>query len=169
MNFLPISINIEDETILIIGGGKVAIHKIESLERFTHRIKIIAKEVVPEIRQRSFIEIVEKEYEPGDLDGHLLVYAATNDSVLNSRIREDGKARRSIVNVVDKPGNCDFVSPAIYKQDNMTVAVSSNGENVFAAIHWRNQIRDLAQSNQIGSSKTKEIFRQEFHAANQKS
>lgn len=169
MNFLPISINIEDETILIIGGGKVAIHKIESLERFTHQIKIIAKEVVPEIRQRSFIEVVEKEYEPSDLDGHLLVYAATNDSALNSRIREDGKARRSIVNVVDKPGNCDFVSPAIYKQDNMTVAVSSNGENVFAAIHMRNQIRDLAQSNQIGSSKTKEIFRQEFHAASQKS
>ena len=33
MNFLPININIEDETILIIGGGKLAIHKIESLEK----------------------------------------------------------------------------------------------------------------------------------------
>ncbi len=163
MNFLPISINIENETILIIGGGKVAIHKIESLERFTHRIKVIAKEVLPEIRQRGFIEVVEKAYEPGDLTDHLLVYAATNDSVLNYRIRKDGQERRAIVNVVDKPENCDFVSPAIYKQENMTVAVSSNGENVFAAIHWRNQIRDLAQSNQIGTTKSKAVFRKEFY------
>ncbi|WP_430813572.1 precorrin-2 dehydrogenase/sirohydrochlorin ferrochelatase family protein [Carboxylicivirga sp. RSCT41] len=164
MNFLPININIEDETILIIGGGKVAIHKIESLERFTQKIKVIAKEVVPEIRDRSFIEIVEKPYESDDLNGHLLVYAATNDTVLNTQIRNDGHQRRCIVNVVDKPENCDFVSPAIYKQDKISVAVGSNGENVFAAIHWRNQIRDLAEKGIIRTTKSKDEYRDEFNA-----
>lgn len=164
MNFLPININIEDETILIIGGGKVAIHKIESLERFTKRIKVVATEVVPEIRKRGFIEIVEKQYEPADLDGHLLVYAATNNKVLNTQIRNDGRQRRSIVNVVDKPENCDFVSPAIYKQDKMTVAVGSNGENVFAAIHWRNQIRELAEKGVIRTTKSKDEYRKEFNS-----
>ncbi|MCG8582334.1 MAG: bifunctional precorrin-2 dehydrogenase/sirohydrochlorin ferrochelatase [Bacteroidales bacterium] len=166
MNFLPININIENETILIIGGGKVAIHKIESLERFTKRIKIIAKEVVPEIRERSFIEIVEKNYESDDLNGHLLVYAATNNRRLNTQIRNDGYHKRCIVNVVDKPENCDFVSPAIFKQDKMTVAVGSNGENVFAAIHWRNQIRELAEKGIIRTTKSKDGYRDEFNAVN---
>ncbi len=163
MNFLPITIDIEHETILIIGGGKVAIHKIESLEQFTHKIKVIAREVVPEIRERSFIEVIEKAYEPADLDGHLLVYAATDDHMLNSRIRTDARRYRCLVNVVDKPSNCDFISPAIHKQDQMTVAVSSNGENVFAAIHWRNQIRDLAQSGRIKTTKSKDDYRIDFN------
>jgi len=162
MNFLPLSIDIEHETILIIGGGKVAIHKIESLERFTHRIKVVALEVVPEIRQRKFIQVIEKAYEPSDLEGHLLVYAATNNQELNSRIRTDARQYRCLVNVVDKPSNCDFISPAIYKQDQMTVAVSSNGENVFAAIHWRNQIRDLAEAGRIRTIKSKEEYRKDF-------
>jgi len=162
MNFLPLSIDIEHETILIIGGGKVAIHKIESLERFTHRIKVVALEVVPEIRQRKFIQVIEKAYEPSDLEGHLLVYAATNNQELNSCIRTDARQYRCLVNVVDKPSNCDFISPAIYKQDQMTVAVSSNGENVFAAIHWRNQIRDLAEAGRIRTIKSKEEYRKDF-------
>jgi len=166
MNFLPISINIEDETILIVGGGQLALHKIESLERFTHKIRLVAPEVLPEITTRRFVKIDYKKYEPSDLEGHLLVYAATNSNDLNTQIRQDGKRFRSIVNVVDKPLNCDFVSPAVYKQDNMTVAVSSNGENVYAAIHWRNQIRELAEEGRIKTTKDKAGYRPDFVPTN---
>ncbi|MCU4175617.1 precorrin-2 dehydrogenase/sirohydrochlorin ferrochelatase family protein [Carboxylicivirga sp. N1Y90] len=159
MNFLPISIDIARESILIIGGGKVAIHKIESLEKFTHNIKIIASDVLPEIRERKFIEIVEKAYEPEDLKGHLLVYAATNNHELNSQIREDALNYRCLVNVVDKPDNCDFISPAIYRQKNMTVAVSSNGENVYAAIEWRDKVKEIAEQGQFPEVKSKKKSR----------
>lgn len=159
MNFLPVSIDIERESILIIGGGKVAIHKIESLEKFTQNIKVVALEVVDEIRERGFIEIVEKAYESSDLEGHLLVYAATDNHELNSQIRSDALNYRCLVNVVDKPVNCDFISPAIYKKDHMTVAVSSNGENVYAAINWRNKIRELGDNGELPEVKTKEESR----------
>lgn len=159
MNFLPVSIDIERESILIIGGGKVAIHKIESLEKFTHNIKVIAIDVVDEIRERGFIDIVEKAYEPSDLNGHLLVYAATNNHELNSRIRKDALNYRCLVNVVDKPDNCDFISPAIYKNKQMTVAVSSNGENVYASINWRNRIRKYAENGEMPKIKPKEEAR----------
>jgi precorrin-2 dehydrogenase / sirohydrochlorin ferrochelatase len=159
MNFLPVSVDIENEQILIIGGGKVALHKVESIERFTHSIKIVAPEVLPEIRQRSFIEVVEKEYEPSDLKGHLLVYAATDNHDLNSQIRCDARGYRCLVNVVDKPSNCDFISPAIYKKDGMTVAVSSNGENVYGSIHWRNEIKRLVEDGTIQSVLPKEDYK----------
>ena len=126
MKYLPVSIDIEHETILIIGGGKLAIHKIESLEKFTQNIKVIALNVDDEVRTRAFVQVVEKAYEPTDLDGHLIVYAATNDAQLDAQIRCDARLYRCLVNVVDKPQNCDFLSPAVYQKDYMTVAVSSN-------------------------------------------
>ena len=159
MQFLPISVDIEQEKILIIGGGGVALHKVESLERFTHNIKIISLEVSAAIRSRSFIEIVEKAYEPNDLKGHLLVYAATNNHELNSQIREDARNYRCLVNVVDMPANCDFISPAICKHDKMTVAVSSNGENVYASIDWRNKIQKLINDGAFGEIRSKESHR----------
>lgn len=159
MNFLPISIDIAHESILIIGGGKVAIHKIESLEKFTRKIKVIAPEIRSEIRERKFIEVVEKVYEPSDLQGHLLVYAATCNHDLNSQIREDALNYRCLVNVVDKPANCDFISPAIYRKKNMTVAVSSNGENVFAAIEWRNKVKEIDERGQFPEVKSKKQSR----------
>ena len=93
-----------------------------------------------------------------------MVYAATNNHELNKQIRHDGRKSRILVNVVDKPYECDFVSPAVFKQDNITVAVGSNGENVFAAIHWRNQIRDLAGKGLIRTSKSKDEYRVEFNS-----
>jgi precorrin-2 dehydrogenase/sirohydrochlorin ferrochelatase len=35
---------------------------------------------------------------------------------------------------------CQFVSPAIYKNKNFTVAVASNAENVYESIRLRNSI-----------------------------
>lgn len=158
MYFLPISIDIENEQILIIGGGKVGLHKVEGLERFTQNIKIISREVSDEIRTREWLTIVEKEYEPSDLEGHLIVYAATNDQVLNSQIRKDSRQYRCLVNVVDKPSNCDFISPAIFKHNNMSVAVSSNGENVYASIQWRNAIQNLVETGVIEPIRPKHTY-----------
>lgn len=158
MYFLPICIDIEHAKILIIGGGKVGLHKVEGLEPFTRNLKVIATQVCDEIRQRQWVEIVEKSYEPSDLDGHLLVYAATNDSMLNSQIRCDARKYRCIVNVVDKPANCDFISPAIFKHDKMSVAVSSNGENVYASIQWRNEIKKLVENGTINPIQPKHSY-----------
>ena len=55
MNFLPVSINIENETILIIGGGRVAAHKLIAIEKFTKKIKIIAPEIADEIKEKQYI------------------------------------------------------------------------------------------------------------------
>lgn len=149
MNFLPIAINIEDEQILIIGGGKVAWHKVELLSRYTSHFKVIAPYIDPRIESFGGIEIVRREYKKSDLAGHLLVYAATDNSELNAQIRQDGREFRTIVNVVDKPERCDFISPAIYKVDNMSVAVTSNGQDVYGSVKLRNEIKDFLQKDSI--------------------
>ena len=141
MDFLPISIRISDQQILIIGGGKVALHKIELLKRFTSRFKVIASKVLPEIKEMNAIEIEERPYREGDLKGFLLVYVATDNHSLNLKIKQDSIPLNCIVNLADNPRYSDFVSPAIILDDEVTVSVGSDGKDVHKSIRIRNKLK----------------------------
>ena len=131
--------------ILVVGGGKVALHKIQLLQRFTEKIKVIAPEIRDEIKGLEGVECEPRGYQESDLQGCLLVYAATNNHRLNLQIKDDGIKYNCLVNVVDNPKHSDFVSPAIIKFKNMTVAVGSDGEDVLKSIRIRNKIKDFLQ------------------------
>ncbi|QQS51277.1 MAG: bifunctional precorrin-2 dehydrogenase/sirohydrochlorin ferrochelatase [Bacteroidota bacterium] len=146
MNFLPISLNISHKLIVIVGGGRVAYHKIKLLLPFTNHIKVIAREVCQELRDLH-IPFIEKDYIDSDLEDAFLVYACTNIKNLNEQVYHDAHKLGILVNVVDNPPLCDFVSPAIYKKDHMTVAVGSNARDVYASIRWRDRIRNYLESN----------------------
>jgi siroheme synthase-like protein len=143
MTFLPISLNITGKDILIVGGGNVAYQKIKLLLPFTSRISVVAREICDDIINLNLKKLTWKDYDPSDLDGFFLVYAATNILELNKQVFEAAHARNILVNVVDNVPYCDFVSPAIYKAGPMTVAVGSNAENVKASIELRNKIKDF--------------------------
>ena len=141
MTFLPISINITDKKILIIGGGRIANHKIGFLDQFTNNITVIGIEVIEAIKNRG-LTFFEKPYEKSDLEGYFLVYACTNIIELNKQVKNDAKELGILCNVVDNPKLCDFVSPAIYKHGIYTVAVGSNAQDVFKSVEIRNKIKE---------------------------
>lgn len=137
--FLPVSMNITGKKILIVGGGRVATHKLSLLSRFTNEITILAPEISCEIKKSNF-RIIQREYHSSNLEGYFLVYACTNNYCLNQKIREEAHARGLLVNVADNPELCDFVSPAIYKNGYITIAIGSNAQNVRKAIEIRDKI-----------------------------
>lgn len=138
-NFLPISINITGKKIIIIGGGKVGYHKASILHRFTSEATIISPEFHPGFDSLPFI-LIQKEYETQDIEGAFLIYICTENEKLNARIKADAEALGILASVCDNPALCDFISPAIYKKDNLTVAVSSNAQDVHQSIAIRNKI-----------------------------
>lgn len=140
MIFLPISLNITDKKILIVGGGRIASHKIGFLEQFTKNISVIAIDVIDSIKSKGY-HFKEKTYEKSDLEGAFLVYACTNIIALNQQVKEDAESLGILANVVDNPKLCDFVSPAIYKHNHITVAVGSNAQEVYRSIAVRNKIK----------------------------
>jgi precorrin-2 dehydrogenase / sirohydrochlorin ferrochelatase len=140
--FMPIAIDVANKKILLIGGGKVALHKIESLKNYATNIVVIGKVVDNRIKEAGY-NYIEKEYEISDLNDSVLIYACTNIRELNQQVKEDAHKLSKLVNVVDKPDECDFVSPAIYRNKNISVAVSSNGQNVYKSIEIRNIIGDF--------------------------
>ncbi len=144
-SFLPLNIRIDNKKILFVGGGKIALHKIKTVEQYTRNITIISPEIQDELHQMGFSEIY-KEYETSDLQGFFLVYACTNILEVNRRIKDDAAELGIMVNVVDNRELSDFISPAVIKKDEMTIAVSSNGQNVKKSVEWRNRLQAMIQN-----------------------
>ena len=126
-NFLPISIDISSIKILIIGGGQSALKKIRILQRSGANVEVVAENIIDEVYETG-VTCFRKCYERSDLNSYLMLYSCTNNETLDRQIAEDGKSAGVLVNIHDNPALCQFVSPAIYRDGNISVAVSSNAE-----------------------------------------
>lgn len=161
---LPISIDISDRKILIIGGGQSALKKIRILQSFGANIEVLAKNIIDEVLATGVV-CIQKNYEKSDLEGYLMLYSCTNNETLDRQIAQDGREAGVLVNIHDNPSLCQFVSPAIYQDGNITVAVGSNAENVQEAIRIRNQIQEFLENNKSSGtvSGTEDEFSQQSH------
>jgi siroheme synthase-like protein len=144
-NYLPIAVNIAGEKILIIGGDQSAWNKIKILKRFNAYLEVIALQVCDDIKN-SDVPYREKAYEKGDLNGYLMFYSCTNNPELDAQIAKDGREAGVLVNIHDNPALCQFVSPAIYQNENIRVAVSSNAKDVYSSIRIRNEIKEFLET-----------------------
>jgi len=152
LQFLPISINVTNKKILLVGGGNVATHKGTIMARFVENVTVISPAFTEEIRKLPFT-FIEKEYEKSDLAGFFLVYVCTGDHELNAQIKADAEEAGILTSVCDAPLLCDFVSPAIHKEDNVTISVGTNARDAFQAVFIRNQITDLVKNGTIQINK----------------
>ena len=148
LQFLPISINVTNKKILLIGGGKVATHKGTIMARFVTNVTVIAPEFTDEILNLPYT-FIQKEYEKSDLEGFFLVYVCTGDHELNALIKADSEELGILTSVCDAPLLCDFVSPAIHKADHITISVGSNARDVYKSVDIRNQIKELIDNGTI--------------------
>lgn len=148
MDYLPITIKIVSANILIVGGGKVATHKAQILARFTDKATVVAPEITDELKALPF-QTKEKAFEPSDLDGVQLLFVCTGDHELNHQIKQLATERHILTSVCDDPAQCDFISPAIYRNDNLTIAVGSDSRDVKRSIRVRNRIKELIENDTL--------------------
>ena len=149
LQFLPISINVTNKKILLVGGGKVATHKGTIMARILSKhVTVISPEFTEEIKKLPFTFIT-KEYEKGDLEGFFLVYVCTGNHELNAQIKSDAETLGILTSVCDSPFLCDFVSPAIHNEGHVTISVGTNGRDAFQSVAIRNQITALILDGRI--------------------
>lgn len=148
MDYLPITINIVSANILIVGGGKVATHKAQILARFTDRATVVAPEITDELRVLPF-HLIEKEFEASDLDDVQLLFVCTGNHELNHEIKRLATQRHILTSVCDDPAQCDFISPAIHREGNLTIAVGSDSRDVKRSIRVRNRIKEMIENGTL--------------------
>ncbi|MBR2185629.1 MAG: bifunctional precorrin-2 dehydrogenase/sirohydrochlorin ferrochelatase [Prevotella sp.] len=148
MDFLPINIRISDARILIVGGGKVATHKATILSRFTERATVIAPEMSDGIKALPF-SWEERDFAESDLDGVTLLFVCTGNHELNHHIHSLARQRGILTSVCDSPAECDFTSPAIYRNGDLTISVASDSKDVKRSIRVRDRIKESIEHDSI--------------------
>ncbi len=145
MAYFPMFINIEEKDCLLIGGGRVALRKLEYLQDFGARVTVLAREILPEIREKENIRIIEKSYEEADLvlEEYILVILATDDGAFNRQITRLCREKRIPVNVVDQPKECSFILPAYLKEENLLAAFSTGGDSPVVAQYLKEENKKL--------------------------
>lgn len=131
MEFLPLFHNLRGARVLVVGGGEIALRKSRLLADAGAVLRVVAPQIGTELRElidSSAGEQILRGYSESDLDGCVLIIAATDDEPLNAQVSADARQRGVPVNVVDAPALCSVIFPAIVDRSPLVIAVSSGGD-----------------------------------------
>lgn len=136
----PVMLNLEKKPCLIVGGGGVALRKVEGLLQEGALVTVVARDPASSLTkkaERGLIELHNRPYNSGDARGYALVIAATDDREVNRRVSEDAGNQGIWVNVADDPELCTFHLPARMQRGSLQLAVASGGEAPFVVRRFR--------------------------------
>ena len=130
---------------LVVGGGEVALEKVEGLLACDGRVVVVSPVLQPTLAglaAEGSIEWIEREFAPGDLEGSFMAIAATDDSETNIRVYELAEQRAMLVNVVDVPPLCNFILPAIVRTGPLAIAISTAGSSPALAKRMKREVAE---------------------------
>ncbi len=136
----PVMLDIRNRRCLVVGGGPVALRKVQGLLAEGAKVTVVAPEAVPELQRlagEGRIVLHRRRYDPGEAAGFALVFAATDRREVNRRVSEDATGSGVWVNAADDPELCTFHLPAVLRRGALHVAIASGGTAPFAVRRLR--------------------------------
>ena len=163
MAYFPLFIELENKIVWVFGGGKVACRKAKTILSYDARVEVYAEnfcEELKELEKETNLSLIKtKFYKQGELDfsgeqpffNHsqkeiAFAIAATDDRGLNHELSSVCRQHGIMVNVADQLEDCDFSFPALVKQKDVTIAVTTGGKSPLLAA----QIREELQNHYTG-------------------
>jgi precorrin-2 dehydrogenase/sirohydrochlorin ferrochelatase len=146
VSFFPAYLSLKNRKVLLIGGGVIALEKLEKLLDFTKNIDIITQESSKDFLSFATLHNINiriKAYQHGDIDGYDIVVVATNTIELHKSIYKESRSTRVLVNSVDNTAYCDFIFPSYIKKGDLTISVSTGGASPAMAKRLRLYLEKL--------------------------
>lgn len=134
-NLFPVFLKLEQMHLLIVGGGYVGLEKLEAVlfNSPDTKIRLVGREISDEIKTLASsypdITLIEREFRPYDLEKINLVIIGIDNSTTGILIKDIAKAKGLLVNVADKPPQCDFYLGSVVKKGDLKIAISTNGKS----------------------------------------
>jgi precorrin-2 dehydrogenase/sirohydrochlorin ferrochelatase len=128
--YYPMFVNIKDKRVAVIGGGRVAERKIQSLLSTGAVLVVVSPNVTEQIKLWAEVESIKWEkmrYNVTHLEGVDLVFAATDKTEVNLQIYQDAKALNRWVNMAEHPELSSFIVPSTIQRGRLLIAVSTSG------------------------------------------
>ncbi len=141
--FYMACLNLVGQSVLVVGAGSVGLEKVEGLLACNARVTVVAPQACSGIRdlaREGSLRWEARAYRAEDLEGKLLVVAATSNTDLNIRVYQDASARPILVNVVDVPSLCNFILPAVQRCGPIAIAISTAGASPALAKRMKREV-----------------------------
>ena len=171
---------IENKKCVVIGGGKVALRKVQSLLEAGGCVTVISPVLITEFSSVLHrITYLKKVYIKGDAQDCFLLICASDNRSANAEAAEEGRLYGALVDVADQAQDGDFITPAKVKRGPLTITISTDGlspaltvfikkeiekkynDNYIEFLLLLGEIRALLK-NEVNCSKTREIIWQEI-------
>jgi uncharacterized protein len=148
-NLFPVFVKLENLRLLIVGGGKIGLEKLQAVLQNSPatEIVVVAPEIGEPVRELAAlhpgIRLLERSYHPNDLEYADLAIVAVNDRAVSETVAKDARARGVLVNVADTPDLCDFYLGSIVRKGNLKIAISTNGKSPTIAKRLKEEIGNM--------------------------
>jgi precorrin-2 dehydrogenase / sirohydrochlorin ferrochelatase len=139
----PIFLKLEARKCVIVGGGMIAEQKLSSLLEAGALVTVIspaATATIERYAREGLITWSNKVFEPVDLEGALLVIAATAHREIDEAIYREAERRGVLCNAVDDPPRCQFYYPSVIRRGDLQIAISTNGKSPALAQRLRKEL-----------------------------
>ena len=141
----PICLDIAGKLCVVIGGGLVAVRKVQGLLEAGGRVVVVSPVLCPELAalvEAGGCRWERRPYRQGDLAGACLAFAATDEPSVQEQVISEASQRGVPINVIDRPAACDFHVPATVRRGDLLLAVSTGGRSPALAARIRARLQE---------------------------
>lgn len=135
----PVNLNLVGRPVLVVGGGRIALRKVQQLLAAGGDVTVIAPDVVDDLTELP-VRVVRRRYEPGDAARFRLVITATGDTAVDQQIYDECEEAGVWVNSADDPDRCAFTLPATLRRGSLMITVSTGGASPALASWMRSHL-----------------------------
>jgi precorrin-2 dehydrogenase/sirohydrochlorin ferrochelatase len=128
-----------------VGGGKVAVRKIEALLPCGADVLVIspaAEKRIVDFSKRDLLRWEKRPYRNGDLQGAMLVFAATDNGPVQAAVIAEANDLKIPVNVVTRPESCTFHVPASMQRGDLLITAATGGASPALAARIRRELEE---------------------------
>jgi siroheme synthase-like protein len=142
MTWFPIFVSLEGRRCLVVGGGPIGARKAASLRDAGAVVTLVATQLSEHATALKGVQLLERPYVRSDLAGQWLVITAVDDRAVAAQVSADAQSENVFVNAADDPEFCSFILPAIHRDGDVQIAVSTGGSSPATASWLRDRVAE---------------------------
>ena len=138
----PVNLRVAGRRCLVVGGGRVALSKVQGLVECQASVTVVAPSILDELADLPGVTCERRAYRADDVVGCRLVITATDDPEVNRAVFVDGETAGVWVNSADDPANCSFTLPSRIRQGSLLVTFATGGRSPAVATWLRRRFSE---------------------------
>ncbi len=146
MKYYPINLDIRGKRCVVVGGGEVAERKVRGIFEAGGVVWVISPSLTAKLSKlwrEGSICYIPRSWEPGDLEGAFLVFAASDQAELNAQVISEARRRGILSNSVDNPLESDFTLPSTLKRGDLLIGISTSGKSPAFSKKLREDLEEM--------------------------